>query len=312
MRVLATVAAVAVFAFGRTALADKSSEAVAELKTGYALKQSGACAEAIPHFDRSYQLDPKPKALLNRADCEAKLGDLVAAQRHASEGRDLARTANDPDLWNVADDQLAAIEKKLAYLTIRLAPGAPTGAVVSMDGMRFDRALGFPSAANPGAHSILVTAPGRNPRAFAVALTAGASAVVEVEPGPSLDAAPTNAEATVPTKEAPAPFPRMPLLVASLSVAGLGTLVGFGAGVAATSKHDALASECPGGVCPPSAQGNVDSFHSLRTWSTVGYVFGVLGLAGGAVLWFAIPSDQGRLAPRAWIAPGRVGVAGSF
>jgi thioredoxin-like negative regulator of GroEL len=72
--------------------AGDSSAAVDELKQGYTLKQQGNCREALPHFMRSFELDAKPKAALNLADCELQLGDLVAAQGYAGRGRQLAHS----------------------------------------------------------------------------------------------------------------------------------------------------------------------------------------------------------------------------
>jgi hypothetical protein len=81
-----------------------ADDAHEELKTGYALKQEGRCADAIPHFKRSVQLDRSPKALLNLADCEAQIADLVDAQSHATEGRELASQLQDAKLQSVASD----------------------------------------------------------------------------------------------------------------------------------------------------------------------------------------------------------------
>ena len=111
-----------------------ADDALGELKTGYALKQAGRCAEAIPHFTRSFELDPKPKAILNLADCEAQTGDLVDARSHAARGGELASQVDDTKLQSVAADQLAAIDTRLPKLTIRLAAGSPPGCSVTLDG----------------------------------------------------------------------------------------------------------------------------------------------------------------------------------
>ncbi len=114
---------------------DDSANAVDELKAGYALKQAGNCTEAIPHFLASYRADPKPKALLNLADCLAQTSDLLSARGYATQGRDLADQQHDAELTGVADDQLAAIDKRLPRLTIRIASAAPPDSKVSRDGV---------------------------------------------------------------------------------------------------------------------------------------------------------------------------------
>src|SRR5579872_6278011 len=126
-------AAVAALTTAGYARADNASDAVDELRQGYALKKEGNCRDALPHFARSFQLDPKPKALLNRADCEAQSGDLVAAQGHAAQGLQLARQANDAELSKVAEAQLGAVEAKLPHLTVKLGAAAPSATSILRD-----------------------------------------------------------------------------------------------------------------------------------------------------------------------------------
>ena len=79
--------------------------------------------------------------------------------------------------------------------------------------------------------------------------------------------------------------------------------VGIGTGIAATSKHSTLQGECPHApICPSSASGDLDSFHTLRTASTVTYVIGAAGLAGGGVLFLTAPSRK-TSTPTAWVYP---------
>ena len=92
---LACLLSLAASSAAGSARADDPSEALDQLKQGFALKEQDKCADAMPHFERSYQLDPRPKALLNMADCEQRLGKLVTARRHFTEGRDIARREGD-------------------------------------------------------------------------------------------------------------------------------------------------------------------------------------------------------------------------
>ena len=308
--------------FPLRARADDAPNAVDELKTGYALKQAGKCPEAIPHFLASYLADPKPKALLNLVDCKQQTGDLVAARGYAQQGRDLAAQQNDAELVGVADQQLAAIDKRLARLTIRLASHAPADSRVSRDSIVLDqRSLGVAVEVNPGAHRIVVAAVGRTDAEFDVTLAEGAVQELEVHPGGPLAQEPTAAIAGHPRTEevemsserAPSPSTRTLLTYGAFGVGAVGLAVGLATGIAATSKHSALERECPNASgCPDSAQNDIDSFHSLRTWSTVGYVVGAAGLATGAVLWFTAPKASPELSARLWIGPRSAGVAGAF
>ncbi len=258
--------------FGSEACADDSARALVELKQGYALKQESKCRDAIAHFARSLELDPKPKAALNMADCEARMGDLIAARGHAVMGLALAEKDFDASLLRVAEEQLAALDKRLPTPAIVLLPDAPGTSVVSRDGAP----LGVASL-------------GQMP--------------------------------TVETREIPAPRSDSGLgsrKLVALGVGGTGVVslvVGGISGLVAVWRHEALVAECnlEGGACPPAAQGDLDSFRSLRTASTVFYVVGGLGLVGGAVLWISAPKPStDSSAMGLVIGPGSAHIGGTF
>ncbi|MGO9835624.1 MAG: hypothetical protein ACLP1X_15570, partial [Polyangiaceae bacterium] len=100
---------------------------------------------------------------------------------------------------------------------------------------------------------------------------------------------------------------------AAFGVGGAGLAVGVITGLVAGSKHSTLAGECDNaaGTCAPQYAGDLDSFHSWRTVSTIGYVVGALGVAGGAALWFMAPKATTTTA-RMWLGPGSAGIAGAF
>jgi hypothetical protein len=81
----------------------------------------------------------------------------------------------------------------------------------------------------------------------------------------------------------------------ALGVGAAGWVVGIAAGIAGDSKHAALEGECQAnGDCPPTAQPDIDGFHSLKTASTVGYIVGFVAIAGGVS-----PLADGTSWPRA-------------
>jgi hypothetical protein len=286
-----------------SALGAGSTPAVDELKAGYALKQAGKCEEAIPHFLASYRADPKPKALLNLADCEQQLHLLLAASDHAKQGLSLARHEKDLVLVDVAQGQLDAIDHKLPRLIVRVAPEAPAGSSAVCD---------VPVPLDPGAHRVIVTAPGHAQREFDVTLVEGQHAEIEVQPGSSIGTDTPGEAAIAPSgDESAGPPTRKLLTYGALGVGSAGIVVGVAVGIAAGSKHSTIDSECNGNSCPPSAQGDIDSFHTLRTWSTVGYVIGVGGLAAGALLWVTAPKSDVP-ATSLWFGPTSAGASGRF
>lgn len=322
-RTLPLIAAIPLVLVSTPASSADNPEAIEELKQGYSLKQVGNCRDALAHLTRSVQLYATSRALLNLSDCEKQLGDLVAAQGHAAHGRELARQKSDAELVGVADEQLAEIDRRLPRLTIRLAQGAPRDCSVVRDGVAVDAStLGASVPVNPGAHIVTIAARGRAERRFDVTLDEGVRRELEVEPGPKTGLEPVASaerparpapEATSPREtEEKGPPARVPAYVV-LGLGAAGLAVGIVTGVVANSKHDALANECDSGNCPPSAQGDLDAFHSMRTVSTVAYVVGVVGLVAGGVLWLTVPSPHpARASAHVWLGPGSAGIGGRF
>jgi hypothetical protein len=202
--------------------------------------------------------------------------------------------------------------------------GVP-GVAVTLDGARLaDGVAGKPIEVDPGEHLFRFEATGRGPLEKKLTIREGeknrqeridfatSTPMIIVSPrqepstGPSSNAGSTAGGGTM----------RLLALVAGgAGVVGLG--VGIGAGLAATSKHSTLQGECMDSVCPPTAkaEGDLDSFHSLRTVSAVGYAVGALGLIGGGVLFFVAPTRK-RATTAAVVAPwlglGTAGVRGAF
>ena len=86
----------------------------------------------------------------------------------------------------------------------------------------------------------------------------------------------------------------------------------------AMGKHSDLQDKCPNGKCSSDVQSDVDSYHSLGTISTIGFIAGGVLAAGGAVLFFTAPSSKSAPAQTGsafispYIGPGSVGAVGRF
>jgi hypothetical protein len=298
----------------------RADDALEELKTGYALKQAGRCAEAIAHFTRSFQLDHKPKAVLNLADCEAQTADLVDAHAHATQGLELATQMQDATLQSVATDQLSAIAKRLPRLKIVLAAEAPSGCAVTLDGRPIDPAsLGVETGVNPGAHHLVASAAGFADRSFDVNLHEGTHLSVEVQPGPRPASSPPvgpGASETEPRATgtgAGGTGTLRALAFTSLGTGAVGVTLGIVFGLSALSKNSTLEGECSNRVCPQTLQSEVDSFNHARTASDVAYAVGFVGLGAGAALWLLSTSPKTQKAEaHLWLGPASAGVNGAF
>jgi hypothetical protein len=101
------------------------------------------------------------------------------------------------------------------------------------------------------------------------------------------------------------------IVAGGVGVAGLA--VGIITGLMSTSSHSSLTSECTGNNCPTTAQSDLDSFHSMRTISTIGYVVGAVGLVSAGVLYFTSPKTQpGTTSAGVFVGPTSAGFAGRF
>ncbi|HEY5372893.1 MAG TPA: hypothetical protein VIK01_04370 [Polyangiaceae bacterium] len=97
-----------------------------------------------------------------------------------------------------------------------------------------------------------------------------------------------------------------------IGVAGvtLGTIFGL----QSKSKHDAADSHCSGSTCTDDKGVQLRSQAiSAGNLSTISFVVGAAGLAGGAVLWFtASPAKQEQPTTQVGLGFGRVLVSGRF
>jgi hypothetical protein len=233
------LAALAAAPEARAASAQDRSAAHEQLTQAQDLKGSGQLAEALTHYQESQRLDPKLPTLMELADCEEQLGQLLEAQEHWSAARDQAKHDEKPQSRQRAEQRLAAVEKRVAHLTLTLAGDAPTNAQVFHDDMPLEPAsLGTPLAANPGDHVIVVKAPEHEDAKYSVKLAEGDSQTLPIAAGHST--APQAPPPPPPPKVVPAPQPANQAAARSANsgstqrtigiVAGSVGIVGIGAG----------------------------------------------------------------------------------
>ncbi len=272
-----------------------SGHAHAQEAAADALFDSARTAMAKGDFDRaceqfraSDKLDPAPGTELNLADCEEKRGRLASAW-------ELFRTVEEK--LNPSDERLPvahgrahALEARVPRVTLTLAAGAPQGSTVrdgnvELGAAAFDIALPM----DPGAHEVVVSAPGFAPRSFTIQLAAGENRAVIVSPG-----APTTQLAAGPSAAttAPASPPRevssshgntrtLGFVLGGVGVAGLG--VGAIAGAMTLSKKSTVDAGChPDKSCSSAALDAAHAGRTLEIVSNVGWIVGAASLAAGA------------------------------
>jgi len=191
-----------------------------------------------------------------------------------------------------------------------------SGVMITMDGQPLAGNAGTAIELDPGEHAFVFEAAGlaKVEKKFVVVEgVKGRREVVRVGSAKPPEAAtpalaPSSGE--VSSRSSGPPI----LAWAAFGVGGAGLAVGVITGLVDGSKHSTLAGECDNaaGTCAPQFAGDLDSFHTWRTVSTIGYVVGALGVAGGGVLWFTAPKASSTTTAHAWLGPASAGIAGRF
>ena len=297
---------------------------------GVALFNRGEFEGACPKFEASLKQFPGIGTRGKLAECYEKVGRYASAYQAYREVAQLATRSGDPAREQVASERAKALEPKLSYVTVVLAPvNDVLGLVVKRNGREIERAkLGAAELVDSGTVAIDVTAPGRKPFSGHINVMQGLSVKFEV---PSLT---PEASAAAPAP-APAPAAARPdegaaihgdrpawqkpvgLVLIGAGVVGLG--VGAILGLSAKSKYDGAfdggGCDAASKTCNANGQSAVDGARSTATVSTL--VFGagaVLGVAGVVVLLTA-PSGKSRaihLAPTTYAGGAGVSIGAAL
>jgi hypothetical protein len=293
MRLPAFIMALAIPIAAAVAFADDPAAARAQLEAGYALKEQGQYAEALPHLLESLRLDVTLKTLTNLADCEEHLDKLVDAQKHWVLARDRAGVEGNEKLRAAAEAKLTALEKRMPRLIIKLAPGSPPGAEVLRDGTALGAiSLGLALPTDPGPHTLIVRAKGHADASTSVTLGEAEQKDVVVSAGLK------EAIATPPSETVSAEGEVMhqglgtqrTVAVVAASVGGAGVILGAVLGGLAISSWGTAESDCPNG-CSATSNAQTERTHALTfaTGSTIGFIAGGVLVVGGAALWLTAP-----------------------
>jgi tetratricopeptide (TPR) repeat protein len=207
-----------VLAIARSAAAQPGNSAAAEQLFAEAreLAKADRWAEACPRFEASLRADPALGTELNLATCYEHLGKRARAWTLYHESIALAAQAGDVKRRDYAQSHAAALEPRLARLTITAPVQRPAGLVVRWDGIPTgDRALGARLYADAGRHELIATAPGFQAFVTAVVLVEGQDEAVAI---PELAAAP-GGQPEVPAARDDGPVGTPELAVVSVSPA---------------------------------------------------------------------------------------------
>jgi len=291
----------------KDAHAQDAAAAEALFQDGLAALKASNVELACTRFAESDRLDPAVGTKLALADCEERRGRTATAWAlyRAAFDKLPSSDARAPKVR----ERIDRLEPKLAKLIVELAAGAPAELEIVRDGnaMR-SGVLGVALPVDPGAHVVVVRAPGAEDATFQAMAREGETVKLTVAPGrpkavPVEPSPPPAAVATPPQPPTPpSPVPSVPAQAApndastgtsgwtvfGISSLVVGGLAGVGGSVALSLAHDdaAIAAEnCNDEVklCNATGREAIDRGQLENTLGGVGIAVGGVGLALGAV-----------------------------
>jgi hypothetical protein len=310
-----TLLGVLAIAPGARAQGANAATAQALFDEAKALMAAGRAEQACPKFAESQKLDPGLGTLVNLAACYEKTGKLASAWSTFLEAESAARADGSHEGVRVAQERAAALAPKLSKLKITVV-AEPPGLEIQRDGVPVGQAQwGLAVPADPGPHTIVATAPERVPFRTEVTLSEpGATVDVAIPELAPARVAPTTPDTRPPEPGRPKGLGAQHYVAIGAGVIGLaGVAVGTVFGLQSMSKGDEADEHCDGGSC--RVQEGVELREDARTAgniSTIGFIVGGVGLAGGAVLWFTASPSRSEPQAGLVVGPGRVAVRGTF
>ena len=304
-------------------------------KEGYQYFKQGDHLRAVELLERAYGLYPAPTIALLWARSLVELGKLVEAARtyELAAGAKLDSAATPPMREAVASakGELAALLPRIPALSIGLI-GAQEGIEVRLNGEVLPEAsLGSEMLVNPGVYLVNAIDEEGSAASERVTLEEGARRAVVLRLA-ARGATSGGAGGAGSTGRGAAQ--RVAGWV-SVGVGAASFAFGVGAGLHMMNQKAVLDAACPGGRCPRSAEGDLESFRAARTASMIGYGAGLAGLGAGLALLLLAPSEGadeaagassnpnvktraqssaavGRPRVTPWIGLGSAGVKGAF
>lgn len=307
MRRLASAAIAAALLLGSaSAFADPTPQDISQARDlgqqAQAAHEAGNFAESERLWTAASNLYPAaPTLTLGLARAQVKQGKYVLARE--TYNKIIREQSNNPNASAAFKDALAAAQSemeaasaKIARVTVSIEGGAPN-AQVTIDNEAINAAgIGVPRPIDPGQHTVKASAEGYVPAetTFQVAEAGSAEAKLTLAKDPNAKPAtvagpgPTTAPGTTVTTTKR----DHTMAIIALGVGGAGLVFGGVTGILAMGKHSDLDKACPDGKCTPTLQSDVDSYHTMATLSTIGFIVGGVGVAAGAVLWFVGPKKE--------------------
>jgi hypothetical protein len=290
------------------ALAGDEAAAEALFLEAKKLAAAGKLAEACPKFAESNRLDRGAGTLIHLADCYAKNGQSASAWATFKDAASAAQALGRADWQKLATQRAAALEPKLAKLTIKVQEPADKIEVTRDGAPTSPASWGTAIPVDVGAHAVEASAPSRTTFKTSVKVAKDGDRVevvvpklenapaVAVVPPPPAPTAPTTPPPVVHSGDDGAGRRTVGFVVGGVGVAGVA--LGAVTGLIAMGKNSDSKKLCPneGACASPDAVSANDSAKTFGLISTIGFIAGGAAVAAGAILIFTAPSDKGTRA----------------
>ena len=273
-------------AYGQAAptAADKSTARQLAIEGNKALGEKDY-ATAADRYSRAEQLYHAPTLLIGLARSYNGLGKFVEAYEAYNRvlreplGSDASKAFRKAQ--EEAKAEIGPVEKKIAHATITVL-GAENPTVL-LDGEPLDSAgLGVKRPVNPGEHEVKASERGYLAQSKSFSIESGELTEITLELPPAPDSGLPSGG-------------MKPIRIGGFAALGLGAAglaVGGVTGGLALGQHGDLTDGCPGNVCPPDQSENLDSFRTMGSVSTAGFVAGGVLAAVGVTLVILGASDD--------------------
>ena len=289
---------------------DPGSRAAAR-RLGYAgveAYQAGDFATACDKLDRAYQVLRVPTLGMWSARCLAKQGKLVAASERYLEVQRLDVSGDAAVQKRAQAESARDLEKlssRIPTLQLRIDGRPPNDVRVTIDDVAVAPSLvGENRPIDPGAHRVAamagtarvdstVTVGEGEQKAVVLKLPPGRPAESAPVANPEVSNAPAAAPVDVTANDASSPQTARVVGWTALGVGAAGVAVGGLATVMMLSKQSSIGT-CPNNICSSEQRGNVNSYNTWRTVSSVGFIAGGVLAATGATLVFVFHGDEQR------------------
>ena len=274
--------------------------------TGVGAYQAGDYETAHDKLEKAYQILKAPSLGLWSARALVKVGKLVEAGERYTEVTRLSVASGDAAVQKQAQDdaqtELDALGPRIPGIIIQLEGADAASVSVSLDGQPVASALiGESRPVDPGQHHVEGTRGTEHVTSDVnVAIGEKVPAVLKFTATTAVVAPPASSGAE-PSAVSPAPPPdsgsapvasathQAPLKTVGwvgVGVGGVGIAIGAVAGVIALGKQTDIKNSdaCKAMHCLPSEASTVNSYNSMRTLSSVGFIAGGVLATTGVVL----------------------------